>query len=126
MKTLFHECCLLAFFCVFSISAQEKTDFKEIRFSEKEPVSHIKDIEYRENPKFTPPPADITENALLKNPLVDFSADPAAWKARLFNCDGFLCLSLDQAVRKQPNLKLELNSKQTGARAELVPEKQRF
>ena len=123
MKTLFPGWCLLVFFCVFSISAQEKTDLKEIRFSDKEPLSHIRDVQYCENPKFTPPPADISEKAILKKPLVDFSADPAAWKARLFNCDGFLCLSLDQAVRKQPNLKLELTSKQAGAKAELVPEK---
>ena len=100
---------LLTVWTLFSVLAGEKPEYREIRLSEKEPVSHIRDVEYRENPRFVPPPAAITEKAFLKDPLIDFALDPA-WKARLYDCDGFLCLSKDQIARNRPNLKLELTT----------------
>ena len=114
MKTLFYELCLMTVFSVCSVSAHGKTDYKEIPLSAEEPVSHIKDVQYFANPKFTPPPASIPEKAFLKNPLVDFAAEPSLWKARLFNSKGFLCLSKDQIARTESD---------PDSAAELVPVK---
>ena len=108
MKARAASYCVLSVLTWFTATAQENPKIREISLSETEPVSHIKDVQYYANPKFTPPPAAIPEKAFLKNPLVDFAADPSLWKARLINCKGFLCLSKDQISRKIPNLKLEL------------------
>ena len=113
---------LLTVWTLFSALPGEKPEYREIRLSEKEPVSHIRDVEYRENPRFVPPPAAITDKAFLKDPLIDFALDPA-WKARLYDCDGFLCLSKDQIARNRPNLKLELTTGGPDQLAELLPEK---
>ena len=120
MKLIVSKYCCLAAFLLLSVSLQAKQTFKEAALSKTDPASHIKDVEYHANPRFAPPPVEITEKAFLKDPLVDFSKDPS-WKAKFYNCEGFLCLSRDQMVRKKPNLKLEVTSKQANALAELVP-----
>ncbi len=121
MKQLHAFCLYTACLLAFSASAQEAGGlFTEARLSETEPVSHLNDIHYHANPKFTPPPR-LNEKAFIENPLVDFAARPT-WKARLFNCEGFLCLSKDQMVAKHPNLKLELTESRQDSRAELLPE----
>lgn len=122
MKFIVSKICSLAVFSLLTTSLQGQQAFKEVTLLKNDPVSHIKDIEYRANPRFAPPPAEITEKAFLKNPLVDFTAAPL-WKARLYGSEGFLCLSRDQMIRKRPNLKLELTSPKNGAAAEIVPEK---
>ena len=123
MKARAASYCILSVLTWFTATAQENPKIREISLSEKEPVSHIKDVQYHANPKFTPPPAAIPEKAVLKNPLVDFAADPSLWKARLSNCKGFLCLSKDQIARKLPNLKLELTESGPDSTAELLPVK---
>ena len=122
MKFIIPEFCILAVVSLLTVSLQGQQAFKEGALLKNDPVSHVKDIEYIANARFVPPPAEMTEKAFLKNPLVDFTTD-SSWKARFYNCDGFLCLSRDQMVRKRPNLKLELTSKQKDAAAELVPAK---
>ena len=122
MKARAASYCVLSVLSLFSATAQENPKIREISLSEKEPVSHIKDIDWHANPKFTPPPASIPETAFLKDPLIDFALDPA-WKARLYDCDGFLCLSKDQIARNRPNLKLELTTGGPDQLAELLPEK---
>jgi len=122
MKLLFGICLFLSILPVVAANAVEDGDGgKEIVMSDTEPVSHVKDVQFHANPKFTPPPK-LNEKAFLENPLVDFTVN-TAWKARLYNCEGFLCLSRDQIVGKRPNLKLELTESRQGGRAELVPTK---
>ena len=123
MKARSASYCVMSVLTLFTAMAQEKPKIREISLSEKEPVSHIRDIDWHANPKFTPPPAAIPEKAFLKNPLVDFAAAPSLWKARLSNCKGFLCLSKDQIARKITNLKLELTESGPDSTAELLPVK---
>ncbi|MBR2872884.1 MAG: hypothetical protein IKB99_05235 [Lentisphaeria bacterium] len=122
MKFIVSKICSLAVFSLLTIHYQGQQPFKEVTLLKNDPVSHIKDVEYRANPRFAPPPTEITEKAFLKAPLVDFASDPL-WKARLYGSEGFLCLSRDQMIRKRPNLKLELTSPKTGAMAEIIPVK---
>ena len=103
-------------------AAEKKSVCREIAFSAKEPVSHLKDIQYFANPKFTPAPVWMSRKAFKKDPLIDFTLN-TAWKARLYDCNGFLCLSKDQMIGERPNLKLELTSGELGCRAELIPVK---
>ena len=63
MKARSASYCILSVLTWFTATAQENPKIREIRLSEKEPVSHIRDVEYRENPRFVPPPAAITEKA---------------------------------------------------------------
>ncbi|MBQ6472716.1 MAG: hypothetical protein IJJ33_12085 [Victivallales bacterium] len=113
---------LLPVLVALAALAQGSQDFHEIHLSESEPVSHLGDIDFFANPKFTPPPATMTEKAFLKEPLVDFATN-LAWTARLFHCEGFLCLSRDQSIRNRPNLKLELTNSCPDSQAELRPER---
>ena len=114
-------CMSICGFLALAEAQENGIKYHEIRLADSEQISHLKDIQYHPNPKFTIPP-DLNEKAFIENPLVDFSANPA-WKARLFNCEGFLCLSKDQVVRKHPNLKLELTASAQDSRAMLIPEK---
>ena len=122
MKSIVSAICWLTVFFLFTASLQGKQTFREIVLSKTEAVSHLKDIEYRANPRFTPAPDEMDQKVFLKNPLVDFTVN-TAWKARLYDSEGFLCLSKDQMIRKRPNLKLELTSGELGCRAELIPVK---
>ena len=68
MKFIVSKICSLAVFSLLTTSLQGQQAFKEVTLLKNDPVSHIKDIEYRANPRFAPPPAEITEKAFLKNP----------------------------------------------------------
>jgi hypothetical protein len=47
-------------------AAEKKSVCREIAFSAKEPVSHLKDIQYFANPKFTPAPVWMSRKAFKK------------------------------------------------------------
>ena len=120
MKLRSAFCLSICTLFAYTTAQENGVKYREIHLSESEPISHINDIQYHANPKFTVPPV-LNGKAFTENPLVNFSANPA-WKAHLYNCEGFLCLSKDQVVRNHPNLKLELTSCEQGASALLLPE----
>ena len=69
MKSIVSAICWLTVFFLFTASLQGKQTFREIVFSKTEAVSHLKDIEYRANPRFTPAPDEMDQKVFLKNPV---------------------------------------------------------